>query len=62
MHTEVGNKCYASRVNRRYVPLTTLKTGEQVEILAKIVNRIGIGWLIRWVILKRHARITAALV
>src|SRR5690554_5655402 len=32
VHTEVGNKCYAARVNQRYVPLTyTLKTGEQVE-------------------------------
>ena len=31
VHTEVGNKCYAARVNQRYVPLTyTLKTGEQV--------------------------------
>src|SRR5690606_5848928 len=36
VHTEVGNKCYAARVNQRYVPLTyTLKTGEQVEILTK---------------------------
>lgn len=36
VHTEVGNKCYAARVNQRYVPLTySLKTGEQVEILTK---------------------------
>src|SRR5690606_38340997 len=36
LHTEGGNKCYAARVNHRYVPLTyTLKTGEQVEILNK---------------------------
>ena len=43
---KVGNKCYAARVNQRYVPLTyTLKTGEQVEIFnQKIVNRTVIGW------------------
>ena len=51
VHTEVGNKCYAARVNQRYVPLTyTLKTGEQVEILTKkdrepnrdrLVNSLG---------------------
>ncbi len=46
VHTEVGNKCYAARVNQRYVPLTyTLKTGEQVEILTKkIVNQTVTGW------------------
>jgi GTP pyrophosphokinase len=46
VHTQVGNHCYAARVNQRYVPLTyTLKTGEQVEILTKkTVNQIATGW------------------
>ncbi len=47
VHTEVGNKCYASRVNQRYVPLTyTLKTGEQVEILTKKDREPNRDWLV----------------
>ncbi|MFI7916438.1 RelA/SpoT family protein, partial [Acinetobacter baumannii] len=47
VHTEVGNKCYAARVNQRYVPLTyTLKTGEQVEILTKEVRAQYRDWLV----------------
>ncbi|MCF4385949.1 bifunctional (p)ppGpp synthetase/guanosine-3',5'-bis(diphosphate) 3'-pyrophosphohydrolase [Acinetobacter baumannii] len=47
VHTEVGNKCYAARVNQRYVPLTyTLKTGEQVEILTKKDREPNRGWLV----------------
>ncbi len=47
VHTEVGNKCYAARVNRRYVPLTyTLKTGEQVEILTKKDREPNRDWLV----------------
>lgn len=47
VHTEVGNKCYAARVNQRYVPLTySLKTGEQVEILTKKDREPNRDWLV----------------
>ncbi|EOJ8361874.1 bifunctional (p)ppGpp synthetase/guanosine-3',5'-bis(diphosphate) 3'-pyrophosphohydrolase [Acinetobacter baumannii] len=47
VHTEVGNKCYAARINQRYVPLTyTLKTGEQVEILTKKDREPNRDWLV----------------
>ncbi len=47
VHTEVGNKCYAARVNQRYVPLTyTLKTGEQIEILTKKDREPNRDWLV----------------
>ena len=47
VHTQVGNKCYAARVNQRYVPLTyTLKTGEQVEILTKKDREPNRDWLV----------------
>jgi len=47
VHTEVGNTCYAARVNQRYVPLTyTLKTGEQVEILTKKDREPNRDWLV----------------
>ncbi|MEB3767442.1 bifunctional (p)ppGpp synthetase/guanosine-3',5'-bis(diphosphate) 3'-pyrophosphohydrolase [Acinetobacter sp. MD2] len=47
VHTQVGNKCYAARVNQRYVPLTyALKTGEQVEILTKKDREPNRDWLI----------------
>lgn len=48
LHTEVGNHCYAARVNQRYVPLTyTLKTGEQVEILTKKGRSPNRDWLVQ---------------
>ncbi|KJV38050.1 RelA/SpoT family protein [Acinetobacter brisouii] len=47
VHTQVGNHCYAARVNQRYVPLTyTLKTGEQVEILTKKDREPNRDWLV----------------
>lgn len=47
VHTEVGNHCYAARVNQRYVPLTYgLKTGEQVEILTKKDRDPNRDWLV----------------
>ncbi|RYZ61297.1 MAG: TGS domain-containing protein, partial [Proteobacteria bacterium] len=47
VHTEVGNHCYAARVNQRYVPLTyTLKTGEQIEILTKKDREPNRDWLV----------------
>ncbi len=47
VHTEVGNHCYAARVNQRFVPLThKLKTGEQVEILTKKDRDPNRDWLV----------------
>lgn len=47
VHTEVGNHCYAARVNQKYVPLTyVLKTGEQVEILTKKDREPNRDWLV----------------
>jgi GTP pyrophosphokinase len=47
VHTEVGNHCYAARVNQRFVPLTyKLKTGEQVEILTKKDRDPSRDWLV----------------
>ncbi len=46
VHTEVGNHCYAARVNRRYVPLNyILRTGEQVEILTRPDREPSRDWL-----------------
>src|SRR5690606_36032439 len=57
VHTEVGNKCYAARVNQRYVPLTyTLKTGEQVEILTKKDREPERDWLVNSVGYIKSAR------
>ncbi|AXI03703.1 RelA/SpoT family protein [Aquirhabdus parva] len=47
VHTQVGNHCYAARVNQRFVPLTyKLKTGEQVEILTKKDRDPSRDWLV----------------
>ncbi len=47
VHTQVGNHCYAARVNQRFVPLTyKLKTGEQVEILTKKDRDPNRDWLV----------------
>ncbi len=47
VHTEVGNHCYAARVNQRYVALNyKLKTGEQVEILTKADREPSRDWLV----------------
>lgn len=47
VHTEIGNRCYAARVNQRYVPLNySLKTGEQVEILTKKDREPNRDWLV----------------
>lgn len=47
LHTEVGNRAQAARVNQRYVPLTyQLKTGEQVEIITKQSRDPNRDWLV----------------
>ena len=57
VHTEVGNHCYAARVNQRYVPLNyQLKTGEQVEILTKKDREPNRDWLVNSLGFIRTAR------
>lgn len=47
VHTQVGNRAQAARVNQRYVPLTySLKTGEQVEIITKASREPNRDWLV----------------
>ena len=47
VHTQIGNQCYAARVNQRYVPLNyPLKTGEQVEILTRKNREPSRDWLV----------------
>lgn len=47
LHTQVGNRAQAARVNQRYVPLTyQLKTGEQVEIITKQSREPNRDWLV----------------
>lgn len=47
LHTQVGNRAQAARVNQRYVPLTyQLKTGEQVEIITKQAREPNRDWLV----------------
>lgn len=47
VHTQVGNRAQAARVNQRYVPLTyQLKTGEQVEIITKSSRDPNRDWLV----------------
>ncbi len=47
VHTQVGNRAQAARVNQRYVPLTyLLKTGEQVEIITKSSREPNRDWLV----------------
>ncbi|WP_394260882.1 RelA/SpoT family protein [Moraxella boevrei] len=47
VHTQVGNRAQAARVNQRYVPLTYQpKTGEQVEIITKQSREPNRDWLV----------------
>ncbi|WP_201573900.1 bifunctional (p)ppGpp synthetase/guanosine-3',5'-bis(diphosphate) 3'-pyrophosphohydrolase [Psychrobacter sp. H8-1] len=47
VHTQVGNRAQAARVNQRYVPLTyQLKKGEQVEIITKASREPNRDWLV----------------
>jgi len=46
IHTEIGNKAIAAKVNMRLVPLShTLKTGDQVEIITAENGRPRREWL-----------------
>ncbi|MBL4755487.1 MAG: bifunctional (p)ppGpp synthetase/guanosine-3',5'-bis(diphosphate) 3'-pyrophosphohydrolase [Flavobacteriales bacterium] len=40
IHTQIGNQCIGTKVNRRLVPLSSeLKSGDQVEVITSIKNR-----------------------
>ena len=46
IHTDVGNKCVAARINGEVQPLRTeLRNGDMVEIIAGPVARPNPGWL-----------------
>jgi GTP diphosphokinase / guanosine-3',5'-bis(diphosphate) 3'-diphosphatase len=46
IHTEIGNKAIAAKVNHKLVPLNQkLNSGDQVEILTGDKNRVSYEWL-----------------
>src|SRR5690606_3988500 len=46
VHTDVGNRCVAAKIDRRLVPLkTTLRTGETVEIITARGARPNPNWV-----------------
>lgn len=46
VHTDIGNRCVAAKVNRRVVPLNTrLKNGDAVEIITASWARPNPAWL-----------------
>lgn len=46
IHTEVGNNCIGAKVNRQLVPLsTTLKSGDQVEIITSEMQSPSKDWI-----------------
>ncbi len=46
VHTDIGNKCIAAKINNRLVPLsTTLKNSDKVEIITAKDARPNIAWL-----------------
>jgi GTP pyrophosphokinase len=46
VHTQIGNHCYAARVNDKLVPLNyRLKTGDRVEVLSSDINVPSREWL-----------------
>jgi guanosine-3',5'-bis(diphosphate) 3'-pyrophosphohydrolase len=46
VHTDVGNRCVAAKIDRRHVPLRTqLQNGETVEIITARGSRPNPGWI-----------------
>ncbi|HEY9104425.1 bifunctional (p)ppGpp synthetase/guanosine-3',5'-bis(diphosphate) 3'-pyrophosphohydrolase [Chitinimonas sp.] len=46
VHSDIGNRCIAARINYDLMPLrTTLKTGDQVEIVTATTARPNPNWL-----------------
>ena len=46
VHTDIGNRCVAARINRDFAPLRTeLQNGDQVEIITAVIPNPNPGWL-----------------
>lgn len=62
LHSELGNKCIAGKVNHRLVPLShRLKSGDQVEVLTSQSQKPSPDWLKFLVTAKAKTRLRAAL-
>ena len=46
VHTDIGNRCVAARINRDFAPLRTeLQNGDQVEIITAVIPNPNPAWL-----------------
>ena len=46
VHTDVGNRCVAARINRDFAPLRTeLQNGDQIEIITAVIPNPNPAWL-----------------
>jgi len=46
VHTDIGNRCVAARINRDFAPLRTeLQNGDQVEIVTAVIPNPNPAWL-----------------
>ena len=46
VHTDIGNRCVATRINRDFAPLRTeLQNGDQVEIITAVIPNPNPAWL-----------------
>jgi RelA/SpoT family (p)ppGpp synthetase len=62
VHTDVGNRCVAARVDRRYAPLSTsLENGQTVEVITAPWGRPNPNWLNFVVTGKARSTVRAAL-
>ena len=53
VHTDIGNKCVAAKVNHELAPLNTeLRSGDRVEIITSTSAKPNLGWL-RFVVTSR---------
>lgn len=62
LHSELGSKCIAGKVNHRLVPLSaTLKSGDQVEVLTSQSQKPQLEWMKFLVTAKAKTRLRKAL-
>jgi GTP pyrophosphokinase/guanosine-3',5'-bis(diphosphate) 3'-pyrophosphohydrolase len=46
VHTDIGNRCVAARINREFAPLRTeLQNGDQIEIVTAVIPNPNPAWL-----------------
>ena len=46
VHTDIGNRCVAARINRDFAPLRTeLQNGDQIEIITAVIPNPNPAWL-----------------